>query len=339
MADENEFTAEELALIEGQKAVAPPAPEPEPVAAATDDTEDSGAEVVADAADGEAEKKPQKAVQTVPHQALHEERRLRQESDKRAEEANKRAQVLEERMNILLRGLPQQQQQPQPEPKEPAPNIPEIDKDPVGHILGTLRHEFGRRDQILVELANAVSGQTRQSEESRALQQLAVQATAMEREFAARQPDYQQAYEHLVESRRLELAAQGNAPDRIAAMLSQEAALLAHNALQNNRNPGELVYELAKIRGYKPTDSKPDAKQPEAANGAAAATQAAVEQIQQIAAGQQQASGLNRAAGGAAPAIDAAAVANMPIEEFMEWAKKTSPTKQRAIIGGVVQPR
>jgi hypothetical protein len=262
----------------------------------------------------------------VPHQALHEERRARQETEQRLAEERKSKQILEQRMNLLLERYvnPQQQQTAQ---QQPAQQAPDINTDPVGH----LKFELAQRDQVLQALVQAVSGQSQHVQQNQAVSQLAARASAMEREFSAQTPDYQQAYEHLVDGRRRELVAAGwNDPGEIQAFMAREAIQLAHNALEKGMNPAAVVYELAKIRGYQPKSPNDGAAAP---NASQQPDPAAVEKLQTIAQGQQQGRGLNRVPGQSSAPVTATAIANMSDEEFAAWAKKAPPTERRRIMG------
>lgn len=71
-------------------------------------------------------------------------------------------------------------------------------------------------------------------------------------EFAKNKPDYSEAYQHLMESRTSELRLQGYQESDIKEIVAQDELSLAYNAMKNGVNPGELVYNLSKHRGYVP---------------------------------------------------------------------------------------
>ena len=324
MPDDTEaLTPEEQSQIESGRDSAPLPPQ----------TDDGGQAAATEApqapaeADETADDKAQQP-KMVPHQALHEERRMRQEAEKQREEERKRSQVLEERMNILLRNMQQPQEQ---QSQQQAQTIPEIDKDPVGHIMATLKSELDRRDQILAPLIQAVSGHNQQSEAAQATAALAMRASAMEREFASQTPDYQQAYEYLIDSRHQELAASGwTDPAEIQAFMANEAKSLAANAIQKGQNPAETVYQLAKIRGYQ---AKPGNVIEHSQLAPAKPDPAAVEQLQTIERGQQQARGINRVQGQSSAPLNANTIVDMKEEEFSAWAKKATQAELRRILG------
>lgn len=69
-------------------------------------------------------------------------------------------------------------------------------------------------------------------------------------EFAAKTPDYVEAYNHLVGSRLDELRILGYSEQQAKQMVAQQEVELAYISMQNGANPGETVYNLAKQRGF-----------------------------------------------------------------------------------------
>lgn len=242
---------------------------------------------------------------TVPLGALHEERERRKSVETALAEEKRARQTLEERTNLILQRItPQQQRQPATD----APQLPTIEQDPVAHILGRINQQGA----ILGEIVQAVAGQGRQTEAQAGASALAMRAGALEREFAAANPDYEKAVGHLMTARRAELEAVGwTDPGEIQAMMANEAQGLAHRALQQGRNPAEVVYALAKLRGY----STAAAPAGGATDDGAAAAAANGEQLRTIERGQQQSR--TTAVRGAGPApMTVARLAEMSDAEF-----------------------
>jgi hypothetical protein len=259
----------------------------------------------------------------VPHAALHEAREKLKSAEARAAEAERKERLLEERTNLILQRFTAPPAVPtQPAPQAPA--IPSFEEDPAGHILGQVRQQGA----ILGELVQAVTGQARQSEASQGVQQLTVRAAAMEREFATANPDYDKASSHLFEMRRQELMAAGwTDPAEIQTMMANEATGLAARAIQQGRNPAEVVYQLAKLRGYVPPAA-------ESGNGAANGTTppGGEAQLRTIAAGQQQARTVGSMPGSVPAPLTAARLLELSDDEFAEkWAK--NPTEMRNLMG------
>ena len=160
MSDDNQLTPEEQAALDAQRNAAPE-PAEEPAAAAPQE----GAEAPEGEAAGQAQPEPDKRPQMVPHAALHEERERRKQAEARAAETERRS---EERMRMLLEKLG-----PQPD-TTPAPQIPAVDQDPVGHIVGNIADIRGQ----VQNLAQATAAQQEQAQRAQAVQALQQQALA-----------------------------------------------------------------------------------------------------------------------------------------------------------------
>ncbi len=245
---------------------------------------------------------------TVPLAALHEERERRKQAEKDRELDRERMRTLEERTNLLL----QQrfgQQQPEHKPQDPAkPEIPLLDKDPVGHIIGTqqdLRRQFDQQ-QAASQQWNTQFQQQLQAQQ--AVTMLTQRAQALEHEFTMEHPDYADAVRHLTAQRHKELELIGFLdPAERHTVIQQEGLGLAARSIQTGRNPAAAIYELAKQRGFAPP-AKPDP--------AAPAAPTAEQRIQNIAAGQQQARSLGNARGTGPTNLTAQSLAAMTDKEF-----------------------
>jgi hypothetical protein len=76
----------------------------------------------------------------------------------------------------------------------------------------------------------------------------------------AQTPDYPAAVEHVVNNRKLVLAAYGYEPDRITQIIAAEANTLFDTATAEGKNPAEVLYQVAKASGWqaKTHDPAPD---------------------------------------------------------------------------------
>jgi hypothetical protein len=174
----------------------------------------------------------------VPLQALQEERaekkHLREELRQYREWQSQLAQRL--------------QQMPASQPSQ-APTAP----DPQTRPLEYINHVLGNMQNTTAELQ-----QWRQQQEAAAQQRVAVQqyaswATSQEREFAKQEPEYHDAYRHAAEARDKELQALGYADAAVRAnIVRMNTAEIINNAIQQGRNPAELVWEYARARGFTP---------------------------------------------------------------------------------------
>lgn len=258
----------------------------------------------------------------VPHAALHEERLRRQATEKDLADARKERQTLEERTNLLLQRM---QPAAQPTQQQATAEIPDVATDPVGHIVAKMNQQQG----VIEQLVQAYVGAAQQQQMAQAGATIQQRAQALEAEFRAATPEYDAGAAFLADARNRELIAAGwSDPAERRTLISQEAFGLAQRAIQNNRNPAEVVLELAKIRGFAPAAAGGDgAGAPAAAN--------AGQRIANAAAGQRQAgTSLSNTRGGGAPApMDAQRLVNMDAAEFTDFLDKASPAQLRAALG------
>lgn len=253
----------------------------------------------------------------VPHSALHEERERRkelQEEVKREREVRVR---VEERTNALLQRLATALQ---PAGGEATPVPP----DPATDTVGALRMTAAEVRE-LQQFRHNIETQARHHE---AVQGVVHHAAAQEAEFIKATPDYPAAGEFLRAAREAELAAVGLPPENRAQLIGAETLQLAALAIQQNRNPAELVYSLARSRGYAPPI--PAAVAPAAGTRAGAAA----ETLRRVAAGQEAGASLGSLAGSApAGRITAQALATMSDAEFDRALAGLSPEQARTLFG------
>lgn len=311
MPSDSGLTAAEQAAMDADRAAEI---EEHAAAAAVPQADDATPEGGAAATEGAAAAEGHQAEpRSVPLSHLMEERKTRQAAESALAEERRRSATLEERTNLILQRFAAPQPQAPAGPTAPA--IPAFEDDPAGHILGQVRQQGA----ILGELVQAVTGRSRQDEAAAGVQQLTVRAAALEREFATANPDYDKASSHLFEMRRQELIAEGwTDPAEIQHMMANEATGLAHRAMSQGRNPAEVVYQLAKLRGY----TAPVADT--AANNGGTDAAASEAQLRTIAAGQQQSRSVGNLRGSGPAPLTATGLAAMSEEEFAQMLK-TNP--------------
>lgn len=179
----------------------------------------------------------------VPLKALQEERRQNKE--------------LAERLAQIEQAMRQQQQSK--EEAQPDDQGPDPETDPIG----ALKWERQKRIEYEQQM------QARQGQE-----RLTNVYASSAREFATKTPDFKDAYEFAITSRGKQLAALGYDVASINETIRNEEMNLAAQALQNGRNPAEVIYEFAKSYGYQgkaPVQAAPLANAP-AVDPATAAT-------------------------------------------------------------------
>ena len=304
--EEAALTAEEQAALDAQR----DAPEPEAFAQEPTEAPQGGA---GEAEPGEGVEQPaaDKRPQMVPHAALHEERERRKETERKLAEVERRA---EERFKVLLEKLGPQTPPAQAE----TPAIPDVQADPVGHIVGTMRQLGASQEQINQELV-AYRQREQQAQAIAAVQQHAV---ASEAAYRSQAPDYDAAVDYLKQFRDRQLVAAGvTDPTRRNAIIMQEALQISAQAMQEGANPAERFYRLSEASGY--TRQAQQAQQAEQTPDPAA-------QIQRIARGQEQARSLGNTRGNGPTPMTAQKLLEMSDAEFDKI--KDSP-QVRSLMG------
>ena len=197
--------------------------------------------------------------ETVPHQALHEERRLRQEAEKRAKEREGElerergeSKKLRDRTERILQSIATGLNPDAPDPATGEKPLPALDKDPLGHVLGQLE----RQGKLLDRLAGNEGERIKLNRAQGEVAEIAGKAQELEAVFMKTTADYQQASTYLQQWRHAELEEMGYTnPQQRQQMIAAEAIQIARAAIAQNKNPAEVVYNAAKRRGYKPAAS------------------------------------------------------------------------------------
>lgn len=298
-----EMTAEEQAQLDQMRAddsvlVEEASPQPQDTQAGA---EQETIEEEARGGEGrqEADPAPPKMVE---HAALVSERERRRSIEQSLAEERKARQTLEERTNLIL-----QRFTPQPHQQEQPPAIPDATQDPVGHFMAVQQ----RQGAVLADVVQALTNLGQQNQQASAASQVSQRAIAMEAQFAATTPDYNDAVLYLLNQRHaeLEMDGWGDFSER-QAMISREAMQLASQAIQQNRNPAEVAYQKAKIRGFQ-------APAPSAAATQEVPAQNATQRLDNVARGQQQSSrSLGNVRGSGPAPLTAASLLQMNDADF-----------------------
>jgi hypothetical protein len=269
--------------------------------------------------------------------ALQKELKARDEAlaerDRKLAEGDQRWARLDERLQVFREANEQQAAAEQPKP--PAPPDPEA--DPIGYL------------KYLGEKVSGLDGKTDQVattvQERDAATALESTYVADARQFVARQPDFGQAYAWLMNNRDAELSAAGytDPAERSRIILADERDIVAR-AVQARRSnpqaagPTQILYGLAKARGYMPAP----AATPAVPNNGAAQTNGAVAQpsvtaqVEAIQRGQAASRSLSSGGGAPAPAaLDLSRLADMNDAEYLEFKRNMTPT-QRAELNALM---
>ena len=143
---------------------------------------------------------------------------------------------LNERLAIIAQQTTQREQ-----PR--APEIPDINTDPIGH--------FQAKQAILEKQLEEARGfqqkQVQMTEQQQHLQKIGAEVSRLEQEFAKVTPDYTQAQQHLFNTWAAEAQLLGAQPEEAIKFWSMQ---IVQRAAQQGKNPAQVAYEMAKQRGY-----------------------------------------------------------------------------------------
>ncbi len=179
--------------------------------------------------------KPKNPGKWIRHGAFHQERERRKAAEAKLVEATTGQARLDERLKLLSEAV---------SPKQEAPAGP---PNPEEDIFGAVKF----MGETLQTIQKRMDESKTQNERERAQNDLtnAYKSDAMR--FAQANPDFVDAYSHLMQGRRAELQAFGYTDDAsIMKQIAAEESLLVENAVKLKKSPAEMVYELAKTRGY-----------------------------------------------------------------------------------------
>lgn len=243
--------------------------------------------------------KEEKQHTTVSHAALHEERERRKETSRQLAEEKKRNDTLSERQQKIFETLAARGQADEPEYVDPITRV---------------ETEVKSLKTTLDEAKKAADDDKRKfDEESTLVNRYKGSLEAFRRDV----PDILDARQYLINSRAAELQALGYDQAEIEQAIKDEEKNIVSRAYLSEKNPGELILQAAKTRGY-------SGKKEE--NGSAADSKAETK-IQQMDKGLKASKTLG--SGGTSPrtsndldAVSATELADMTDEEFKAFFTK-----------------
>lgn len=172
----------------------------------------------------------------------------------------------------------------------------QFNQDPLGMLQRQLKE---LNDRVSNQNRETLTQAERQTQEQQLFSTIATQVN----EFKKATPDYDDALQHVLDARRQELMTMGASEMEAQQRVAMEAQDIAMNALRAGQNPGQVVYQLAKLRGY-------GAKQ-------------AAQKLTTVAKGQEVSRSLSNSSGSTDRGdISLAEVDNMSEDEFDKWWKK-----------------
>lgn len=158
----------------------------------------------------------------VPHGAMHQERTRRQDAEKALAEMRERLEALEK---------------PKADPAVPDPVL-----DPEGFTAYQRSVQKAQDDRWEAFNAERQAADTQRQRLS--------QAASLEAEFMSKTPEYPEAVKFLDGHRRQELAELGYANEQIAEIIRRDVNAIFDNATAQGRNPAEMLFKQAQMRGW-----------------------------------------------------------------------------------------
>lgn len=300
------MTPEETSLMSDNQA-AERQPEPElqlDPAPAPEAKEDAPAAQAAPKADAQPDIDPETGKQRkVDYGAFHAERQKRQTTEAELQKAREEL----AKFNGRFETLQQLAQQTKAPAQTQEVTVPDVNVDPVGHFKALYEQSQNKINDL---------DRWRQTQEGERtamnnVQQLTRIALGHEAEFAKKTPDYQDAAAYVRQMRDQELDYMGYKDPAVRQQIIQQDALqIAAQALQGNLNAAEVVYNIAKSRGYAAKAPAP------AAPPAPAEPSADAKKIATVAKGQAASQSLGQVNGSSVPETSVQALLQMSDTDF-----------------------
>ena len=187
-------------------------------------------------------------VESNQSKAIRIEREKRKELEKALKLQAERSQKIEEVLNTVL--------QPKEGPKEV---IPDPDEDPVGHQ----NYKIEKLERLQQQHQDYLRQQHEYQVQLQQEQQFMGMYTQDARKFTESQPDFMDAYRHVVNSRIEEHLIAGYDQKVAEELFKQEEAAWVAKAFQDGESPSSRIYALAKKRGYAQEQKKSVASPPQ----------------------------------------------------------------------------
>lgn len=172
--------------------------------------------------------------------AKRQEERARRENIERELENNRHKMAQYEQALQRVINAQQQRQQPQQQPQA------NYEDDPLGY----LKNSVESMQNNMVQQQQYLQSQYQNAQQQQQVQHLADNYRAKANEFAKDNPDFTDAYNHLVQSRMNQYLAAGLNQQQAQQQLVEEELAIAAKAFTDGVNPAERLYNVSKSLGY-----------------------------------------------------------------------------------------
>lgn len=292
--------------------------------------------------DAEGKMRDAKTGRYVPHAAMQQERLRRKELEVELAKKDEAFARASERLNVLQEIMHSQEQLATKQKTEEKLVEPEAEIDPEVDIFGWAKQQKERGDRAEKRLAEIAERNDKQVGELATQQRYRQDITA----FAAQNKDFFDSYKFVSGMRVRELQAMGFPEANIAAQVAAEERALVTNALAKGGSPAQVLYNLAKAKGFVSTP-EPAAAVSATAPAAAAPTvnsgqqvlipqpdAKAVEQVQRIQNGVAASATLSGAGGTGGEGLTVQQLAEMPDDQFDALVLKIGRKNFDRLLGG-----
>lgn len=176
-----------------------------------------------------------------------------------ADELIRQQQATLDRLTKQLADMKKAQDDAAAEAAKPAPIDPK--EDPLGYLTQQIK-SVGDQVKAMQDAQAQSQQETAQQTQAR---QFMESVNAQIEAFKAKQPDYLDAYKHLVDLRTADYKLRGMTEAQIQQAIGTEELQIVQGAAAQRKNPAEVVYALAKQYGYqqKSTQDVPPEKKVE----------------------------------------------------------------------------
>lgn len=255
----------------------------------------------------------------VPHGAFHEERERRKAAEGELNALREKFARGDERLRMLTEAV---QRGPLPGAGQPQPAAVDEVPDPEKDIFGYVKHLEAK----LAEVAGGVkqSAEAQAAEREHEVQVSSYRADAQR--FAAGEPQFAPAYQHLIQSRAEELRLAGFAEDQIMPAVAADEMAIVQACKRSGKSPAETIFAMAKARGFQAKAPEPVVQTPPAETEA--------ERVARLSKGAAAAKSLSAAGGAPAGEVTLEVLANMSEDEFAAFATK-NPRRVEQLMGAV----
>ena len=214
-------------------------------------------------AQAEVETAPEEpATSQVPIADLLLERRRRQQMESELQEQKQTLAVMNERiMNAQrMQQMQQAQEMRQRQMEENPPPDPE--EDPIGaanYKIQQLESQLRNVARTTAQQQQMAQQQAQHQEQEAVLNDIVQQSQNLQNQFVQTNPDYWDAFQHLIDTRTSELQTMGYNGPQLNQIIENEKGMIVNSCIERDangnmagwkQNPAEVAYNLAKQRGY-----------------------------------------------------------------------------------------